>query len=224
MVKTYDLYHIKDKSETKNNVYVIVDQMTRKAAVVDPACSLQEINEMIKNLNLALDAILVTHIHPDHIGSVDDLIKQHQCKVYVSKKEAHYYAYHCKNIQLFEDQEMIDLGHTLVKCILTPGHTAGSTCFLLENSLFSGDTIFMEGCGICTEPGGSALDMFSSILKIKQQVAESVLVYPGHTYGIQPGQSIVYLKAHNIYFVIENQQTFVEFRMRKNQKNLFNFE
>jgi len=225
MTQTYALHHIKDKSKTKNNVYIIADHATQKAAVIDPATGFDEINELVKRFDLTLDTILITHVHHDHIGSVDDLVRQHNCNVYVSEKEASYYKYHCENMHLFKDQELIHLGDTVIKCILTPGHTAGSTCFLLKNSLFSGDTIFMEGCGICTASGGSAADMFHSVGKIKQQVEDSVLVYSGHTLGlgIEPGQSISYLKTNNIYFNIDDEDFFVEFRMRKGQENLYNF-
>jgi len=225
MKQTYALYHIKDKSKTKNNIYIIADHETKKAAVIDPATGFDEINELVKRFDLTLDAILITHVHRDHIGSVGDLIKRHNCNVYVSEKEASYYKYHCKNMHLFEDQELIHLGDTAIKCLLTPGHTAGSTCFLLKNTLFSGDTIFMEGCSICTSDGASAVDMFHSIEKIKRQVADSVLVYSGHTLGLgaEPGQSIAYLKKHNIYFNIDDEEFFVDFRMRKGQENLYDF-
>jgi len=223
MKQTYALYHIKDKSKTKNNVYIIADQKTKKAAVIDPAASLDEINELVKRFDLMLEAILVTHVHEDHIGSVNDLVEQHNCNVYVSEKEASYYHYRCQNMHLFEDQELIHLGDTVIKCLLTPGHTVGSTCFLLKNTLFSGDTIFMEGCGMCTASGGSAVDMFHSIEKIKRQVSDSVLVYSGHTYHEDPGQSIANLKKNNIYFNIDDEKFFVEFRMRENQEDLYNF-
>ena len=224
MTKTYELHHIKDQSWTKNNVYIIADKKTKKAAIVDPACSLNQINDVIKSHALTVETILLTHTHPDHIRSVDSLVNQHNCKFYVSRKEANFYSYHCKNIQLFDDGDLIHLGHTPIKCILTPGHTSGSACFLLENSLFTGDTIFMEGCGLCTAPGGSAVDMFHSIAKIKHQVPDSVLVYSGHTYNEESGQSLAYLKKNNIYFNIPDKESFVEFRMRKKQTNLFTFK
>ena len=223
MKQTYALHHIKDKSKTKNNVYIIVDHQTKKAAVIDPATSLDEINALIKHLDLTLDTILITHVHQDHIGSVAGLVKRHNCNVYLSEKEASYYHYHCKNMHLFQDQECIQLGDTTIKCLLTPGHTAGSACFLLQQSLFSGDTIFMEGCGICISDGASAVDMFYSVEKVKQQVADSVLVYSGHTYLEDPGKSMAYLKKNNIYFNIDDQDFFVEFRMREGQENLYNF-
>ena len=223
MSVTYELYTIKDQSVTKNNIYVVVDQETRRTAVIDPGGGIKEINEMVKNLGLTLDMILITHTHIDHVREISTLVDQYDCKVYISSKEVDYYSYQCKNLQSFEDEEMIYLGKTEIKCILTPGHTRGSSCFLFENGLFSGDTIFMEGCGMCTEKGGSASDMFHSIAKIKKNISDAVSVYSGHTYSIQQGKSVSYLKKNNIYFLIECENQFIDFRMRKNQKSLFNF-
>ena len=223
MENTYDLYIIKDQGAMKNNVYVIVDKDTKRTAIIDPANSLKQNEEIVTKLNLILDIILITHTHFDHTQCIDDLVSLYDCTVYVSRIEADYYLYYCKNLNLFEDEDFITVGSTWIKCLLTPGHTMGSACFLLRNSLFTGDTIFMEGCGICNGNGGSASDMFHSIARIKEQVDDSVLVYPGHTYKMQPGMAISTLKQNNIYFLIEDDKTFVKFRMRKNQKNLFNF-
>jgi hydroxyacylglutathione hydrolase len=223
MEKTYEIHFIKDQSPTKNNVYLVVDKESKKTAIIDPACSMEQINEIVTKFDIIIDAILVTHTHFDHIRRINDLVKKYDCKVYVSRIEALYYSYSCKNLHLFEDKDLIHLGDTLIECLLTPGHTMGSSCFLLENSLFSGDTIFIEGCGLCTSIGGSAVSMFHSIAKIKQLVDDSVLVYPGHTYNTLPGKSLSYLKNNNIYFVIEEEKKFVAFRMRKNQNKLFDF-
>lgn len=223
MGKTYDLYFIKDQSETKNNVYVIVDKKTKRTAIVDPTCKLSQIEELVSEFELIVDAVLVTHTHSDHTRCIDDLVSLYDCKVYVSRIESYFYSYKCQNIQLFEDDEIIELGFTNIRCLVTPGHTLGSSCFLLEGSLFAGDTIFMEGCGLCTSKGSSPSSMFHSINRIKTQLDNSVLVYSGHTYLIQPGQSIAYLKENNIYFIIDNEDEFVKFRTMKNKGNLYAF-
>ena len=223
MITTYDLYSIKDQSITKNNVYVIVDKETKKTALVDPACSMNQIVQLVNRLGLIVDMILITHTHLDHIQCIPDLVRLYSCTVYVSKFEADYYVYHNKRLQVFEDEDIIMLGRTPIRCLVTPGHTVGSSCFLLEKSLFAGDTIFMEGCGICSGYDGSASDMFHSISKIKQKVDDEVLVYSGHTYSTPSGQTLSYLKQNNIYFIIEDEEQFIAFRNRENQKNLYNF-
>lgn len=223
MKTTFNLHFIKDQSMTKNNVYVIVDKETKKAAIIDPGCSIEQINELFIMYKLELDAVLITHTHPDHIRCVNELVDQYKCRVYVSRVESEYYSFSCKQIQLFDDNDVVIIGKTRIECLLTPGHTLGSTCFLVGKSLFTGDTIFIEGCGVCTARGGSAESMFHSIQKIKIQLDENVLIYPAHTYSIIPGKSIAYLKEYNIYFCIDEEKAFVDFRMRKNQKGLYTF-
>lgn len=86
--------------------------------------------------------------------------------------------------------------------ILTPGHTAGGICFLLKDSLFTGDTIFMEGCGICNLDGGSPEKMFESIQKLKGFVSNDIKVFAGHSYGRQQGIKWKELLSENLYLAI----------------------
>ncbi len=224
MELSYEVFIIKDESITKNNVYFIVDIETKNAAIVDPACNMEQVNNIVRSKGVILKTILITHVHTDHIRSVNDIVNQYNSNVYISKREADVYSYCCKNLITFDDNDEILIEKTKVTCMITPGHTAGSSCFLVTNGLFAGDTVFIEGCGNCTENGGSALDMYCSILRIKKQVGDSVLVYAGHTYHYLPGKPISFLKENNIYFLIENKEEFIEFRMRKDQKHLLDFK
>lgn len=167
--------------------------------------------------------IILTHSHLDHIRRVDDLIELYNCDVYISKRESNFYYYKCSNLNLFEDGEIIFIGDTEVHSLLTPGHTFGSSCFLIESNLFTGDTVFIEGCGICTGIGGSAKSMYNSIQKLKNITDDNIRIYPAHTYGALPGCSMQYVKRNNVYFQLLEEQ-FIAFRMRKNQKNLFDFK
>lgn len=224
MQRKYEVFHLKDDSLTKNNVYIISDIATKKALIIDPACKIDQINEIINKYNLDLKMILLTHCHQDHIRQVDRLVSMYGVTVYVSRQEKEYYSFFCENMATFEDEQIIYLGETSIKCIVTPGHTAGSACFLLSKSIFTGDTIFIEGCGLCTSDGGSAEQMYNSIQRIKIYVNDNINVYPGHTYYAEPGKTISYVKNNNIYFVIENKESFISFRMRKQQFNLFDFK
>lgn len=224
MEATYEIHCVKDQSITKTNVYLIVDKKSRKAAIVDPACRMEQIEAVLIKNGLKLEKILVTHTHFDHIRRVNELVDLYGCRVYVSKEEAEYYFFCCKNMCLFQDEDVIEMGATTIKCLVTPGHTRGSTCFVLKNSIFTGDTLFVEGCGICTYKGGSAKEMFQSMRRIKQKVVDSMNVYPGHTYIEAPGMTIEYVKENNIYYLLEDEKKFIEFRMRKNQQKLFAFK
>lgn len=224
MVSVYNIYCMKDESITKTNVYLIMDKQSKKAAIVDPACSMEQIEGLLIKHNLKLEIILLTHTHFDHVRRVNELVNLYGCQVYVSQEEAEYYSFDCKNLCVFKDEDIIYVGETSIKCLITPGHTRGSACFVLKNSIFTGDTLFMEGCGMCTYKGGSPTSMFSSIERIKQEVIDSTKVYPGHTYIEPPGRTIEYIKDNNIYYILDNEKRFVEFRMRKNQKKLFVFK
>ncbi|SFR80029.1 MBL fold metallo-hydrolase [Anaeromicropila populeti] len=220
---TYEVFSIKDQSITKNNVYLIMDKKTRHTAIVDTGGTMKQIRDIVLEKELVLTMVLITHTHPDHIRNVNEIADQYNCNVYVSEKEVQYYQYQCNNLQTFQDMEALTLGETTITCVVTPGHTKGSTCFLLSDSFFTGDTIFIEGCGICNTPGGSANDMYQSVTKVKHLVEDSVLVYPGHTYKNYPGKSMQFVKDNNIYFCMEEEEHFVSFRMRRNQNGLMDF-
>lgn len=220
---SYEICLLKDKSETKNNVYVIVDKKTKNAAIVDPACDMEPIKQLVENKEINLNMVLITHVHEDHIRRVNDIVEEYGSNVYVSKREKEFYLYSCKNCITFEDNDEILIGETKVKCLITPGHTFGSACFLVKDSIFTGDTVFIEGCGNCVSEGSSAVDLYYSVRRIREQILDTVRVYPGHTYYYRPGKEIAFLKENNIYFLIDEKEKFVQFRMRKGQSNHFNF-
>ena len=97
-------------------------------------------------------------------------------------------------------------------------------CYLLKDCLFTGDTVFIEGCGIAEAQTGAAGRLYNSIQKIKQNVDQTVLIYPGHSFGKAPGYPLSYLLENNIYFLLETEEHFVQFRTRKGQKGFFRFQ
>jgi glyoxylase-like metal-dependent hydrolase (beta-lactamase superfamily II) len=224
MTQGYQLHQIKVSFLSfKNYIYFIVDNASKQAAIIDPAWELNSILNVLKELDVKLTTILLTHSHFDHTNMAESLSDRFNAQIYISKLESTYYNFQCKNQNYIKHLDKINLGQTLIHCLLTPGHTAGSTCFLLTNSLLAGDTIFIEGCGICDTPGGNPEEMFESIQLIKRIVNPEVKVYPGHSFGKKPGYSLDSLMRENIYFQIEKKEQFVSFRMRNNQKNLFKF-
>jgi glyoxylase-like metal-dependent hydrolase (beta-lactamase superfamily II) len=221
---TYKVYQLKVGSPYLYNFnYLIVDSSSKRAALVDPAWNQDLLLQTIQQLNVKLEAILLTHSHSDHVNLTSALVQRFHCQVYMSGQEITYYHFQSDNLCPVQDFEQITLGTTSITCLLTPGHTAGSTCFLASNSLFTGDTVFIEGCGICNMPGGSADHMFESIQKIKRVVNPFVQIYPGHSYGKPPGYPLSFLLENNLYFQFEKREHFVHFRMRENQKGILNF-
>ncbi|MEY8355403.1 MBL fold metallo-hydrolase [Lachnospiraceae bacterium 54-53] len=222
---TYGVHQLKvQQAGFINYIYLIVDKISKQTAIVDPSWNYAAILNLINKLNVKVDALLLTHSHIDHVYMVDSLIEKYKdVKVYMSDIECQYYKYTTNNLMRLYDGDIIRLGDTEVTCILTPGHTKGSMCYLLQESIFTGDTIFAEGCGMCTSLGGDAYEMYQSIQKIKNMVKPHVRVYAGHSYGKNQGETLMEISEYNIYFQINDIKKFVEFRNRKGQNNLFEF-
>jgi hydroxyacylglutathione hydrolase len=217
---TYEIYQLEAGSPIlPNYMYIIVDSITRKTAIVDPGWDLHLITSRFDELGVKPSLILLTHSHLDHVNMVGALVERYGSSVYMSGLECDYYQFHAQNLIRFEDKDVLFLGNTRIECLVTPGHTAGGSCFLLTDSFFTGDTVFIEGCGMCNKEGGSPEKMFESFQRIKRTVAPHIRVYPGHSYGKAPGCRLVDLEKYNVYFLINSKEHFVNLRMRENQQH-----
>lgn len=222
--RNYRILKFKAKVFTRNYNYIIADHNSGKSAFIDPSWQLQSHMDLINENNLKPEFVLLTHSHFDHVNLADRMVQKYGCTVYMSKREIDYYRFRCKNLCALEDGDVLSLGGNKINCLLTPGHTAGSMCFLFEHDLFSGDTVFIEGCGLCQIPGGCPSMMYDSIQRIKAVVPLEAKVYPGHSYGLEPGHPLQFLCDNNVYFMFQNADDFVRFRMRKKQHRLFDFK
>lgn len=204
-----------------NFTYLIIDKKTKQAAIVDPSWELPKIAFVLQRLNVTLTTILLTHSHFDHVNLVDALMRRYNPQAFLSFREISFYNFKCKNLNPVQHNDVIKLGETEISCLLTPGHTRGSICYLVPGGLFTGDTIFTEGCGLCNTFGGNAAEMFESIQKIRTGINPQVKVFPGHSYGKQSGYSLTYLLKRNISFQFSNKESFINFRMRQSKTNQF---
>jgi hydroxyacylglutathione hydrolase len=199
----------------KNYTYLIVDAASQTAAIVDPAWNSALVEQQLSAAKARLTMILLTHAHFDHVNLVDELVERHPlARVFISRREAEFYGFQSQRLEWLEHQSQLDLGASRINALLTPGHTAGGMCYQFAGDLFTGDTLFVEGCGICDQPGGSATEMYHSLQLIRQLVPPHTKVYPGHSYGKTPGTSLAEILESNIYFHFEKIEDFVRFRMR----------
>jgi hydroxyacylglutathione hydrolase len=218
MGPTYTVHQLRTSSDrTVNYNYIIVDEATGLAALVDPAWEADTIIGKLEELGVTPAMLLLTHAHNDHVDLADALARRYGIPAYMSGEEIVRYGFQSTGLQSFEDDRRLLLGRTEIACLVTPGHTTGSACFLLAGDMFTGDTVFIEGCGICTQPGGDPHAMYRSFQRIKPLLQPHVRIWPGHRFNDPPGQTMSFLLQYNIYFQIDKEEHFVSFRMRKNQ-------
>ena len=207
-----------------NYSYIFVDTKTNGAFLIDPTWEIDKILEPLQKLKVHPAAIALTHSHFDHVYLADKLARMFKINVYMSQAEVSFSGFCCNNLITIKDMDKIEIGNSKLLCLLTPGHSPGSMCYIVNDNIFTGDTLFNEGCGTCKMGGGSAEQMYDSLQRLKWFLPTYMKVYPGHSYGIEPGQTMDFVIQNNIYLQINNRDEFIGFRMRKNQKGNFDFK
>jgi glyoxylase-like metal-dependent hydrolase (beta-lactamase superfamily II) len=178
---------------------------------VDAAWDIPGLIQLAEQDGFSITKALVTHYHQDHLGGdfaghhiqgAVELLERIKAKVYINKVEAPFLArlvgLSDSDIVKVEGGDATNVGNLTVTFIHTPGHTPGSQCFLVENRLVAGDTLFINSCGRVDLPGSSPEDMYYSLRKLTE-LADSTVLYPGHNYANQPFAPLSEQKRHNPY-------------------------
>ena len=175
------------------NCCYLVDKATGKSAVVDPGEKSDELISQIEKDGGKLEYVMLTHGHYDHIGYAKQLAYRFNAKIVTGEKENKFLSTPTLNLSvnhnidlpafsadiLLKDNETFMLGETEIRYIQTPGHTIGGGCFIFDDTLLSGDTLFCESYGRTDLPTGSNSDMYSSISRLKK-LSGDYRVIPGH--------------------------------------------
>ena len=167
-----------------NRTYVIADEKTKEAAVIDPSWDLEKVLDVLKANDLKLQYIINTHTHFDHVLGNEQLATITGAKVIMHKNST------LDKDMTVDDNDAIQLGSISIKVFYTPGHSKDSICLLAENKLFTGDTLFVGNCGRVDLPGGSAAELYDSLFGKLAKLDEQIEVYPGHDYGSRPYSTI----------------------------------
>ena len=167
----------------QTNCYILREAGEKTCCVVDPGYEPETILSFLEEKGLTLGAILLTHGHFDHVGAVRLLAAETGCRVYLCKEDlalppmltdgALYYT------DSYQDGDTLSLWGLTIRVLQTPGHTPGSVCLLVEDSMFAGDTLFAGSCGRTDLPGGNSRAMRDSLSRLAA-LTENYTVYPGH--------------------------------------------
>ena len=206
-----------------NYTYVVANRDTGQALLVDPAWELETITDALARMRLQARGILLTHSHFDHVNLVAPLVELFDLDVWMSRDEIDAYGFSCPNLRAVEDATPFWAAGLRVVPWLTPGHSAGSACFYTGGNVFSGDTLFTEGCGMCSGAGADPRQMFESLRRLKARCAPGDRIFPGHSFGREPGRTFGELLDENVYLSIPSYEAFYAFRMRAGQTKLFDF-
>ena len=188
------IYCLKPLSICDTNSYLVASEKGN-AVLIDAPADAGYILEQVEFYGLTLKKIFLTHGHFDHVGAVADLVDATGCEVYISvfDKDKLYdeegmlvhhfmvrgYKKYTGDVITFTENDILTLDELEFDVLETPGHTRGSVCFICEDSMFSGDTLFARSCGRTDLPDGDPDAMKRSMKKI-YDLGGNLKVYPGH--------------------------------------------
>lgn len=167
----------------QTNCYIAWGENADSCIVIDPGYEPETVLAEIKARGKEIAAILLTHGHFDHVGGVRWLMMETDCAVYLHQNELALPESFTDGPLIYtatyDEGDVLDLAGLSLRVLHTPGHTPGSVCLMAEDTIFSGDTLFMDSCGRTDFPGGSMADMRRSLQRLAAFPGD-YQVLPGH--------------------------------------------
>jgi sulfur dioxygenase len=190
------------EKESSTYTYLLGDPVSKEAVIIDPVAETVERDlKLINELGLKLKYILDTHVHADHVTGSGELKKRTGAKIAINSA----YQMSCPDI-LLKDEQTLSFGTFEIIAISTPGHTKGCMCFLVNDLLFTGDTLLVRGCGRTDFQDGSSESLFKSVRDRLFVLPDTTTVYPAHDYKGFSKTSILQEKTLNPRLNLSLQQ------------------
>jgi len=188
----------------QNFTYIVEDEDTSEAILIDPSWDLIELELIIKRNNLKIKYIVNTHHHFDHTQGNEAMIESTKAPIIQHESSE------LKHDITVKDGDYIEFGNSKLKVIHTPGHSKDSICLIGDGKIFSGDTLFVGNCGRIDLPGGSAKELYHSLFDVLHSLDDDLVLYSGHNYGISEVSTIGEEKITNPVMQKRTEQQFVE--------------
>jgi len=192
--------------KTSTYTYLIASSKGREALIIDPVLdNVEEYIGLLNELDLKLVKVIDTHIHADHITGASKLKEQTNCTTIMGEKTP------AEAVEIkVKDEEIIKIDQIELKALYTPGHTSDSFSFLMNDYLFSGDTLLINGTGRTDFQNGSAKDAYNSIFNKLLKLPEKTLLYPAHDYNGEKVSSIGKEKKFNPRLQVNSENEYIE--------------
>ncbi len=219
-------------AQLANFVYLVGDSAGRRAWLVDPAWDVAGLLALVDRGGWELAGVLLTHWHPDHAGGdlwglavegVAQLVARRPVPVFAHREEARWLVRSSglaeSALTLFDTDQVLELGTVRARCLYAPGHTGGSTCYLVwdtaapaaaPKALLAGDVLFVGACGRTDLPGSDAAEMYRSLSVRLAELSPDTILYPGHDYGPRPTSTLGEERRTNPYLNFTSLESWLE--------------
>ena len=199
-------------TKTSTYTYIIASAKGREAVIIDPVLeNVEDYINVLKELDLKLAKVIDTHIHADHITGASKLKQVTNCTTIMGEHTP------ADTVEIkVKDSEIINIDNLKIRSMYTPGHTSDSYSFLLDNYLFTGDTLLINGTGRTDFQNGSSKDAYNSLFNNLLKLPEETLVYPGHDYNGKFSSTIGNEKKFNPRLQVKSVDEYVDIMSKLN--------
>jgi len=203
----------------------VVGFPNKEALVIDPSGDIEKIKNMLDQDQLKATLIIDTHTHADHISKAPELSEALAVPIAMSSRVEEQRSYSSqagdaikaileknssyKVSKLLHENEIARVGDVEVRFIATPGHTKDAMCIVVDNKVFTGDTLFIGQVGRADFPGSDAGELYDSITTKLLPLGEDMIIYPGHEYNENVNSSLGYEKTNNPFLKVKSKEEFV---------------
>ena len=202
-------------SKSSTYTYIISSGKGREALIIDPVIEhTDEYVKVLESLDLKLVKVIDTHIHADHISGLNELNKRTNCTRIMGEKSKS----EVVDLKL-KDNEIINIENIQLKAIYTPGHTDCSYCYVMNDRVFTGDTLLINGTGRTDFQNGSSYEAYNSLFDRLLKLPEEILVFPAHDYKGNKFSSIGNEKKNNPRLQVNSPEEYAEIMDNLNLAN-----
>ena len=193
-------------NKSSTYTYLIASAKGREAVIIDPVIeNVESYIKLLQELDLKLVKVIDTHIHADHVTGASKLKQETNCSTIMGEHTP------ADAVEIkVKDDEIIKIDQIEIKAMYTPGHTSDRYSFLMNNYLFSGDTLLINGTGRTDFQNGSSKDAYNSIFNRLLKLPEDTILYPGHDYNGKESSTIGNEKKFNPRLQVKNVDEYVE--------------